>query len=252
MAKLDTQKLDGLERVTQVRVDADQTENERRIEEERLRQDRLCRMQEEAIESGKLNSSVELRWGELLDINMPQELNDEIELQKRQCAEIIASKDRLIRSFQVQLKDKDEQYVKALKRQEEDVDLLLKTMREEYATLRDEYEQELQDIDEAFLEERDGIMAKNSAALEALFEKRREMELKYLETKQAWEERAKEEIEALQVKDAEEYSKTKIKLETEIQTLEQQLEEMRVRAMLRGSRVDPMVCTVLVLRTWRC
>mmetsp|Transcript_9485 Transcript_9485/g.27918 ORF Transcript_9485/g.27918 Transcript_9485/m.27918 type:complete len:710 (-) Transcript_9485:100-2229(-) len=238
MAHIDKTKVNGLERVTQVRVDADETENLRRIEEDRLRQDRLSRLQEEAIQSGKLNAAVEMRWGELLDVNMPQELNDEIETQKNQCSEIIASKDKLIRSFQVQLKDKDEQYIRALKQQAEDVDTLLKAMREEYRTLREEYGEELKQIDDAFLQERDNVLRKNSNELEGLFERRREMELKYLETKQAWEESAKEEIEALQVKDAEEYSKTKVKLETEIQTLEQQLEEMRATYQLNTEKLE--------------
>ena len=53
------------------------------------------------------------------------------------------------------------------------------------------------------------------------------MELAYMEAKQKREEQHQREIDDLLVKDAEEYNKLKIKLETDIQTLEQQLEEMR-------------------------
>ncbi|CAN0485820.1 unnamed protein product, partial [Scytosiphon promiscuus] len=50
------------------------------------------RDQEEAVRSGKQNAAVEMRWAELLDENMPQELHRNIEEQKAACAEIVASK----------------------------------------------------------------------------------------------------------------------------------------------------------------
>lgn len=73
-------------------------------------------LQEEAIQSGKRNAAIEMRWAELLELNMPQHLHQEIEAQKAACADIIASKDSLIREFKKQLKIKDEEYVKSLKR----------------------------------------------------------------------------------------------------------------------------------------
>ena len=46
------------------------------------------------------------------------------------------------------------------------------------------------------------------------------------------------EIDDLLVKDAEEYNKLKIKLETDIQTLEQQLEEMRATYQLNTEKLE--------------
>ena len=43
---------------------------QRRVAEEKQRQDRLQRLQEEAVRSGKQNAAVEMRWAELLDQNM--------------------------------------------------------------------------------------------------------------------------------------------------------------------------------------
>ena len=102
-----------------IRVEADWRESQRRIGEEKQRQDRLRGLQEEAVRSGKQNATVEMRWAELLEQNMPQELHNEIESQKRSCKEIIDSKDDLIRTFNIQLKTKDEEYVKSLKQQSE-------------------------------------------------------------------------------------------------------------------------------------
>ena len=87
--------------MTAIRVEVDSRENERRIEEEDRRQDRLWRLQEEAVASGKANAAVEMRWNDLMQYNMPQDLHREIEAQKAACKAIIRSKDQLIREFQV-------------------------------------------------------------------------------------------------------------------------------------------------------
>ena len=45
-------------------------------------------------------------------------------------------------------------------------------------------------------------------------------------------------IEEMQAKDAEDYNKLKIKLETDIQTLEQQLEAMRATYLLNTEKLE--------------
>jgi dynein regulatry complex protein 1 len=97
-------------------------------------------LQEEAISSGKLNAAIEMRWAELLELNMPQQLYQEIESQKKACGDIIASKDNLIREFKKQLKVKDEEYVKALKKYGDDVEELLRRTRKEIRELQQHYE----------------------------------------------------------------------------------------------------------------
>ena len=64
--------------MTSIRTEADNAENIRRIQEEDRRHKRIERLQEEAITSGKQNAAVEMRWSELLDYNMPQELHNVI------------------------------------------------------------------------------------------------------------------------------------------------------------------------------
>ena len=58
-----------------------------------------------------------------------------------------------------------------------------------------------------------------------------------MQAKQQREEKYQQEISDLLVKDTEEYNKLKIKLETDIQTLEQQLEEMRATYQLNTEKV---------------
>lgn len=213
-------------------------ENDRRIEEEEKRQDRLWRLQEEAVASGKANAAVEMRWNDLMEYNMPQDLNREITSQKDACARIIASKDRLIKEFQAELKAKDEEYVKALKRQEQDIVNLIARMTQQFKTLQRSYQVELDNIEDEFLKERAELLSSNKGEIDGLFDKRRKMEIRFMEEKQEREERYQREIEEMQAKDAEDYNKLKIKLENDIQTLEQQLEAMRATYLLNTEKLE--------------
>lgn len=236
--QLDRRKLAGIQHVTSIRVQADDVENKRRIDEEERRHKRIERLQQEAIDSGAKNAAIEMRWSDLCEYSMPQELHRELEAQNRSCAEILASKDSVIREFQTQLKAKDEEYVIALKMQAEDVEKLVERMSQQYREMQDEYEMELDQMEDAFLKERDELIANNKVEIDSLFEKRREMEMIYMETKQARDEQYQKEIEDLRVKDAEDYNELKIKLETNIQTLEQQLEEMRATYQLNTEKLE--------------
>lgn len=235
---LDRKKLDGIEEVTNVRVEIDNSEMNRRIHEENLRRNRVERLEEEAITSGKRNAAVELRWSELLDYTMPQELYNEMQAQKSNCDVIMQSKDGLIKEFQTQLKLKDEEYVRTLKKQSEDVQILIERMGKQFKEMQEEYELELEQIEDAFLRERDELLSNNKTEIDSLFDKRRSMEMAYMDAKQARDEQYQKEIEELRVKDAEDYSKLKIKLETDIQTLEQQLEEMRATYQLNTEKLE--------------
>merc|ERR1719432_579036 len=100
-------------------------------------------------------------------------------------------------------------------------------MRDQYHALRKHYEQQLEQIEEAFEQERTDTLGKNKAEIEALFEKRRQMEeTEFLERRQERERGFQQQIEELRTQNADYYNKCKIALEKGIQELEQHLEKM--------------------------
>lgn len=201
LALLDHRKAATINLVTGVRVEGDWRENRRRIKEEEERQERLRLLQEEAVESGKANAAVEMRWAELMELNMPQvretgcgarralaacdarrcpspsplrssdsfaldqlgaqELFGELRSQQGACGAILSRKDALIRRFQTSLREKDEEYVKALRSQGAEVEQLLERMTAQYTELRRAYEQELEQVEDAFMAEREGLLGAN-------------------------------------------------------------------------------------------
>ena len=66
-------------------------------------------LQIEAVTSGRKNAAIEMKWADLLNMDIPQELNDQLQFQKSACRQIIDSKDRRIEDFKTELKNKDEE-----------------------------------------------------------------------------------------------------------------------------------------------
>jgi dynein regulatory complex protein 1 len=173
-----------------------------------------------------------------LEKEIPQELHQEIQAQMASCSSIIHSKDELISEFQRQLRGKDEEYVRTLRQQSEDVDELLGRIRREFKEMQAEYDKELDSIEEAYLEERERTIADHSADIDAMFDQRRNKETFYKDTKQKREEQYQREIDDLITKGADQYNKLKIELELNIQTLKQQLEEIRATYQLNTEKLD--------------
>eukprot|EP01032_Pedospumella_encystans_P008838 gene8838-10452_t len=235
---LDRRKHTGLQDVTSVRVATNDAESKRRIEDEDLRRGRLGKLQHEALASAKANAAIEMKWGELLEKDIPQELHHDIKIQVDSCNAIIKSKDELILEFQQQLRAKDEEYVRTLRQQADDVDDLISRIRSEFKELQYEYDKELDAIEEAYFEERDRIIAEHTGEIDAMFETRKNKEVAYKETKQLSEEQYQLDVEALITKGADDYNKLKIDLEMNIQALKQQLEEIRATYQLNTEKLD--------------
>jgi dynein regulatory complex protein 1 len=235
---LDKRKHTGLKDVTSVRINTDDLEAKRRIDDEELRRERLGKLQQEALTSAKANAAIEMKWAELLEREIPQELHRDIQIQMTSCSDVIHSKDQLIGDFHKQLRGKDEEYVRTLRQQSDDVQDLLSRVRREFSELQNEYDKELDSIEEAYLEERDRTIADHTADVESMFEHRRNKEIFYKEAKQKREEQYQRDVEELITKGADQYNKLKIELEMNIQTLKQQLEEIRATYQLNTEKLD--------------
>jgi dynein regulatory complex protein 1 len=238
-AVLERVKTDTWDKLTDIRVSFDSQENQRRIIEENNRLDRYEALQIEAVTSGRKNAAIEMKWADLLNMDIPQELHEQLQMQKNACAQIIESKDRRIRDFQTELKNKDEEYVKMLKQQSTDITGLIQGMRDQYHMLRQNYEKQLEDIEGAFEKERSDVMRKNKDEIDELFERRRQMEeTEFLERRQERERDFQQQIEDLRTHNADDYNKCKIALEKGIQELEQHLEKMNSTYTLNKEKLE--------------
>ena len=203
-----------------------------------MRRDRLMKLQSEALSSAKANAAIEMNWGELLEKEIPQELHHEIQTQIISCNAVIRSKDELISEFQRQLRSKDEEYVRTLRQQAEDIESILQKIRKEFSELQGEFDKEFESIEDAFLEERERSIHEHTSEIDALFETRKTKEVFYKDSKQKREEFCQKEIDVLITKGVDQHTKLKIELELNIQTLKEQLEEIRATYQLNTEKLD--------------
>merc|ERR1711871_1183502 len=182
-AHIDKVQRSGTTMVTTVRAASDERENIRRINEEERRRVRRQNLDTEARVSAKRNAAVAMRWSSILEKDIPEEILAEMMLQKEECDRIVLSKDTLITEFERELRVKDETYVKSLKKQSEDIDMIIDNMNKQTAEMARTYAEELEEVEQGYLTDREMLMNKQEAELDDLLTKRQNLETGFMEKK---------------------------------------------------------------------
>jgi dynein regulatory complex protein 1 len=151
---------------------------------------------------------------------------------------MVDEKDKLIGELSQELKAKDDQYVKHLKKQAEDIDLILERMEEQSRTLFKAYSEELAEIEKSFENERRKLVETQKHEWDKATDERSEKEKFYLEDRERRIEANEEEIQHLRVRNAEEVNQVKIKLETKIQSLQQEIQQMKATFQLNAEKLE--------------
>ncbi|XP_041480770.1 dynein regulatory complex protein 1-like [Lytechinus variegatus] len=228
----------GSELVTNVRVAADSREAQRRAEEEETQRQRDEKLEAEAKAGMERFEEITKRWEQANGRDIPQELHDILMQQKALCDAMIDEKNKLINDFQMELKSQDDQYVKDLKKEAEDIDLMIERMEEQVKNLMKAYRDELKQIEKAFETEREELLENNKRKWDQAMGGRRDQELEYMHQREKRVEEYEQQIQHLRIQDAEEYNMVKIKLETDVQVLEQQLQQMKATYQLNQEKLE--------------
>ncbi|KAJ3393070.1 hypothetical protein HDU92_008014 [Lobulomyces angularis] len=236
--RADAIKLHSTEEVTTVKAQVTAREAQRRLEEVRKIELKEERRKEEQKKSIEIQQRIEAEWEKSFNMKLPFELRESLLIQKAACDEAITIKNKLCNEFISELKIKDDEYVKELKRQAEEIDSMLGKMETQYKAFQNTLNEEINQIDRAFVEERTESMQANNAEIEKIFVSRRENERKFMEERADRIEDHISQLEQLRIQDAEEYNLVKIKLETDVKVLEQQLQQMRGTYQLNTEKLD--------------
>jgi len=237
-AHIDKVQRSGTSTVVRVRESSDERENIRRINEEERRRVRRQNLETEARVSAKRNAAVAMRWSSILEKDIPEEILAEMMLQKEECDRIVLSKDTLIQEFERELRVKDETYVKSLKKQAEDIDELIDNMNKQTVEMARVYADELEEVERAYLVDREQQTNKYDDELNALLTKRQELEQGFMEKKAKQIQESQRQFDDERAKEAEEYNFMKIQLETTVQKLEQDFQQIRATFQLNQEKLD--------------
>ena len=94
-----------------------------------------------------------------------------------------------------QLRGKDDEYMKSLKKQNDDIEDLIKSMRKQFLDMRTDYSEQLDQIEQHFAKERQDILARNDEHIKELFSMCRNKEETYAAEKRKMQEKNNKELE---------------------------------------------------------
>lgn len=236
--RLDKLISDGTQLVTNVKVAGDAKEVQRRMEEDESKKTRFEKLEAETNASVERFEEIMRRWEPALSKTIPQDLQEKLAEQKAACDAMRDEKDKLINDFQQELKCKDDQYVRDLKKQAEDVDLILERMEDQVKTIMRGYREELEEIEKAFVSERTKLLQQHVSTWDNEMEKRRQTELQYLKERERRIDDYEQQLQHLRQQNAEEYKKIMMKFEKEIQAVQQQIEQMKASFQLNAEKLE--------------
>ncbi|XP_047378802.1 dynein regulatory complex protein 1 [Sciurus carolinensis] len=236
--KLSKLLLCGTELVTNIQVAADIREIHRRVEEEEIKRQRIEKLENEVKNSQDKFDEITTKWEEGKRKHIPQDLWEILNTQQLHCAGLIEDKNKLINELQQELKVKDDQYVKDLKKQSDDICLLLERMEEQVKDIMKSFRQELSHIEKAFELERQELLASNKKKWERALQNHNSKELEYLINRIKKVEDYEKQLNRQRIWDCEEYNMIKIKLEQDVQILEQQLQQMKATYQLNQEKLE--------------
>ncbi|TKC48891.1 hypothetical protein EI555_007040, partial [Monodon monoceros] len=215
----------GTELVTNIQVAADIREVHRRAEEEEIKRQRLEKLENEVKTSQDKFDEIAMKWEEGKQKRIPQELWEMLNAQQVHCAGL-------------ELETKHDQYVKDLKKQSGDICLLLERMEEQVKNVMKTFRQELQYIEKAFEVERQELLTSNKKKWEQALQAHSAKELEYLMNRIKKVEDHEKQLNKQRIWDCEEYNTIKIKLEQDVQILEQQLQQMKATYQLNQEKLE--------------
>ncbi|NXW08752.1 DRC1 protein, partial [Fregetta grallaria] len=229
---------DGTQMVTNIQVAVDLRETQRRAEEAELKLQRVEKLENEAKSSTYKFEEITSKWALAKEMTIPQELWQLLNQQQQQCMLLLEEKNKLIGDLQQELKNKDEQYVQAIKMQSDDIHLLLERMEEQIRIMLKTYRHKLLQIEKAFELERRELLDNNRKKWEEGIQAHNAQELEYLHARMRKVEEFEKQLDQLRVEDEEEYNSMKIQLENDVQNLEKQLQQMKAIYQLNQEKLE--------------
>lgn len=231
-------RLKGTDKVTFVRVSSDYAESQRRQAQDKQKKNRQEKLAKDKKDAEKGMAEISKKWDLTSAKSQTDELKALLEEQKRACDVLVSGKNDLIAEFRAELKIKDNNFVTDLRSQAQDVQTVLNLMTEQIKSVYEGSRFQMEEIEKAFIAERNELILYCRQQWEALMKTRRDAELSNLEKHQRHIEDSERQLDFLRLQDSEEYNIVKIKLETDIQILQQQLQQMRATYQLNSEKLE--------------
>lgn len=167
-----------------------------------------------------------------------QDLSKLLDRQQQVCEAALTKLDDIGKQLGSELREKDHEYVTALKRNRQEVEQLQQTITNEHQMLKEAFEQELQLIEQSLNTGRQHSLNTNKAELEALITQRKEVETSSLERQRQMIQQHRHEIKQDEANGEREREELKKQLEEEVMRLEIELQDTRARQQFDTDKLE--------------
>ncbi|OAD52188.1 hypothetical protein WN48_02753 [Eufriesea mexicana] len=227
---------EGDEVVAGIRVANDAKELERRKEMQETRERLLVMLEEEDKKCSGQYREITDKWPDILATKHPLDIHDQLEAQNAKCLEILNKKDDLIAELKQELNNADLKFAEDVKKQNEDVDLLIERMENQIQTMTKAYRYEVEMIENVVEAERKILLESSLEKWNVLFKKLQDDTFEAREKRKEVMREYEEEMQKAMIEHQEEFRKQKIMFELEIQNL--QLQNMKAFCMMNVEKLD--------------
>nr|XP_020479100.1 dynein regulatory complex protein 1-like isoform X3 [Monopterus albus] len=166
--------------VTNIQTAVDGKESKRRTELEEARRIRLELLEKNEKFSQETFEEVNRGWLMAKEKVIPQELQEVLNSQQQLCSLLLGEKKKLSNDLQQELKAGDDRYVKDLRRQAEELDLMMERMDDQLKTLTKTYREEVTQIEQICLHECEDLLARDKTEWEQRMQELMDKELERL------------------------------------------------------------------------
>ncbi|KAL7550302.1 hypothetical protein ACHAWF_013545 [Thalassiosira exigua] len=233
---LDDVQAKSTRRVTEVRVRTDQREARRRDDEERGDQWRNEIL--EQVQDPQQDEEVASGWKQCAAATNVKDLCELLDKQKTVCEAAMGKLDLICRELGSDLREKDHEYVTALKRNRQEVDKMQECIAHEHAVLKKLFEKELKLIEAALEKDRSCILNANREELDALISKRKTTENESLERQRQTIDDNRNTVTESESKGENDREVLKKKLQSDVRRLEIELEDTRARHQFDTDKLE--------------
>ncbi|XP_045916689.1 dynein regulatory complex protein 1 isoform X2 [Micropterus dolomieu] len=218
--------------VTNIQTAADARESIRRTELEEARRLRLERLENDAKSSREKFEEITRQWSIAKQKVIPQELQEALNNQQQLCAALIEDKKKLINDLQQELKVGDDRYVKDLRKQAEELDLMMERMEDQIKTLTKAYREELAHIERVYQQESEVLLTRDKTEWEQYMKELWNKELERLMQRKKKVEEYEAIIHNLMLETTDKYSVIQLEQNAKWQVLEREHQQTKATSMI--------------------
>ncbi|XP_076232105.1 dynein regulatory complex protein 1 isoform X2 [Calliopsis andreniformis] len=229
---------EGDEVITGVRIANDARELQRRKEVQETRERLLQILEEEDEKCMEKYQEITEKWPSILASKDPLDIHNRLDAQNAECLEILEKKDALIAELKLALENADLQFAEDMKKQNEDIDLIIERMENQVRSMTKAYRHELELIETVIESERKLLLTNSMERWEALFNMVKDDTLEGREKRKEIMQEYEIEMKKAMIEHQEKFREQKITLELEIEQLQQEVQSMKVLCLMNVEKLD--------------